>query len=76
MPKKKEIQRIDIRVPVVLLREIEKYQEHKGIASHNSHVGTCSKRIGSVGLARVMNPLSSDAPIHLTAYRSGSLLGA
>jgi metal-responsive CopG/Arc/MetJ family transcriptional regulator len=37
MPKKKiETQRIDIRVPVVLLREIEKYQEHKGIANRTT----------------------------------------
>jgi hypothetical protein len=37
MPKKKiETQRIDILVPVVLLREIEKYQERKEIANRTT----------------------------------------
>jgi hypothetical protein len=39
MPKKKiETQRIDILVPVVLLREIENYQEHKGIANRTTEM--------------------------------------
>jgi hypothetical protein len=36
--------------------------------SNNSNAGIRSKRVGGVGLARGMNPLLSDAPIHLAAY--------
>lgn len=37
MPRKKiEAQRIDIRIPVVLLREIERYQEQQGIANRTT----------------------------------------
>ncbi|MBA4493304.1 hypothetical protein ACFO25_06455 [Paenactinomyces guangxiensis] len=36
MSKKIETQRIDIRVPVQLLKEIEKYQEQQGIANRTT----------------------------------------
>jgi metal-responsive CopG/Arc/MetJ family transcriptional regulator len=36
MSKKIETKRIDIRVPVSLLREIEEYQENQGIANRTT----------------------------------------